>query len=142
VLPLALCLLPMPICSLHPVRCTSALAFSIDDAAYPLLNQATPWLVYILGKTAAMHYLDLPPPLKYTYSWLVSCVLQVRNLMLPTGVPPPAAAPAFVATDSLLPHDPRNPRHSPMLQPPPTSSQGKEGYFPCRSLWCIRISLM
>ena len=60
--------------------------------------------------------------------------MQVRNLTLPTGLPPPAAAPAFVPTDSLLPHDPRNPRQGPVLQPPPpSSSQGKEGDISC--LW-------
>ncbi|KAL0054332.1 hypothetical protein WJX82_007216 [Trebouxia sp. C0006] len=52
----------------------------------------------------------------------VAQLLKVRNLTLPTGLPPPAAAPAFVPTDSLLPHDPRNPRRGPVLQPPPPSS--------------------
>ncbi|KAL0023988.1 hypothetical protein WJX77_006444 [Trebouxia sp. C0004] len=53
----------------------------------------------------------------------VAQLLKVRNLMLPTGVPPPPVAPAFVATDSLLPHDPCKPRRGPTLQPPPSSSQ-------------------
>ncbi len=60
-LQLALCLLPMPVCSLPHVRRTSALAFSTRNAVSPVRNQTTPWLVYRLGKTAAMLYLDLPP---------------------------------------------------------------------------------
>ena len=54
-------------------------------------------------------------------------VLQVNDLKLPqapTGAPALAAAPAFVVTEALLPHDPRKAQKGPALQPPPALSQG------------------
>lgn len=54
-------------------------------------------------------------------------VLQVHDLKLPqapTGAPALNGAPSFVATEALLPHDPRQGLKGLTLQPPPALLQG------------------